>query len=85
MLHKYRKNTTLIEAEQFDGRQTMMVKYGIFAHPEAFYFMDDPLYTIKTKKGDMEVKPYDYIVTDADGEHWAIDKDIFEKTYERVE
>ena len=84
MLHKYRKKT-LIEAEQFDGRQTMMVKYGIFAHPEAFYFMDDPLYTIKTKNGDMEVKPYDYIDTGADGEHWAIDKDIFEKTYERCD
>ena len=84
MLKEYRKTAT-IKAEQFDGRQTMMVKYGIFAHPEAFYFMDYPLYTIKTKKGDMEVKPYDYIVTNADGEHWAIDKDIFEKTYERVE
>ena len=84
MIHKYKKIVP-IEAEQFDGRQTMMVKYGIFAHPEAFYFMDDPLYTIKTKNGDMEVKPYDYIVTDADGEHWVVDKDIFEKTYERVE
>ena len=84
MLHKYRK-TALIEAEQFDGRQTMMVKYGIFAHPEAFYFMDYPRYTIKIKNGDMEVKPYDYIATDADGEHWVVDKDIFEKTYERVE
>lgn len=24
------------------------------------------------------------IATGIDGEHWAIDKDIFEKTYERV-
>lgn len=83
MLHKYRKKT-LIEAEQFDGRQTMMVKYGIFAHSEAFYFMDGPLYTIKTKNGDMEVKPYDYIATGADGEHWVIDKDVFKRTYERM-
>ena len=84
MLHTYRK-AALIEAEQFDGRQTMMVKYGIFAHPGAFYFTDEPLYTIKTKKGDMEVKPYDYIVTGVDGEHWAIDKNIFERTYKRVD
>ena len=84
MLHKYKK-TALIEAEQFDGRQTMMVKYGIFAHPEAHYFTGEPPYTLKTKEGDMEVKPYDYIATGIDGEHWAIDKDIFEKTYERVE
>ena len=84
MLHTYRK-TALIEAEQFDGTQTMMVKYGIFAHPEAYYFMDKPLYTLKTKEGDMEVKPYDYIATGVDGEHWAIDKNIFERTYERVD
>ena len=84
MLHKYRK-TALIEAEQFDGRQTMMVKYGIFAHPEAHYFMDKPLYTLKTKEGDMEVKPYDYIATGIDGEHYAIDKDKFERTYERCD
>jgi hypothetical protein len=84
MIHKYRK-TALIEAEQFNGTQTMMVKYGIFVHPEAHYFMDKPLYTLKTKEGDMEVKPYDYIATGIDGEHWAIDKDIFERTYERCD
>ena len=76
MIHKYKKIVP-IEAEQFDGTQTMMVKYGIFAHPEAHYFMDKPLYTLKTKEGDMEVKPYDYIATGVDGEHWAIDQDIF--------
>lgn len=54
----------------------MMVKYGIFAHPEAYYFMGMPLYTLKTKEGDMEVKPYDYIATGVDGEHWCIAKDI---------
>lgn len=84
MLHKYRK-TALIKAEQFDGTQTMMVKYGIFAHPASHYFMDDPLYTMKTKEGVIEVKPYDYIATGVDGEHWAIDQDIFERTYERVD
>ena len=53
--------------------------------PETTDFSRCVVHTIKTKNGDMEVKPYDYIVTNADGEHWAIDKDIFEKTYERVE
>lgn len=84
MIHKYR-NTTLFEAEQFDGTQTMMVKYGIFHHPASYYFMDDPLYTMKTKEGVIEVKPYDYIATGVDGEHWAIDQDIFERTYERCD
>lgn len=27
----------------------------------------------------------DYIATGVEGEHWAVAKDIFEKTYERVE
>lgn len=84
MLHEYRKKTT-IKAEQFDGTQTMMVKYGIFAHPEAHYFMGTPLYTLKTKEGDMEVKPYDYIATGVDGEHCCIAKNILERTYERCD
>ena len=83
MIHKYIKIVP-IEAEQFDGTQTMMVKYGIFHHPASNYFIDDPLYTIKTKEGIMEVKPYDYIATSVEGEHWVVAKDIFEKTYERV-
>ena len=27
----------------------------------------------------------DYIATGVDGEHWAIDQDIFERTYERCD
>lgn len=27
----------------------------------------------------------DYIATGVDGEHWAIDKNIFERTYKRVD
>lgn len=32
----------------------------------------------------MKLNAGDYIATGIDGEHWAIDKDIFEKTYEGV-
>ena len=40
---------------------------------------------LPTKEGDMEVKPFAYIATGIDGEHWAIDKDIFDRTYERID
>ena len=33
----------------------------------------------------MKLNAGDYIATDVDGEHWAIDQDIFEQTYERVD
>lgn len=84
MLHKYRK-TALIEAEQFDGSIDMMREYGIVANPDALHDPEVPLYTMNTKEGEMIVYKGDYIATGIDGEHWAIDQDIFERTYERVD
>lgn len=56
---------------------------GLLAYkPSSF---DDYLIGYPIKEGDMEVKPFAYIATGIDGEHWAIDKDVFEHTYERVE
>lgn len=46
---------------------------------------DDYLIGYPTKEGDMEVKPFAYIATGIDGEHWAIDVDVFERTYEIVD
>lgn len=83
MLHKYRK-TALIEAEQFDGSIDMMREYGIVANPDALRDTQAPLYTMNTREGEMIVYEGDYIATGVDGEHWAIDQDIFERTYERV-
>ncbi len=80
MLHKYRK-TALIEAEQFDGSDEMIEKYDIEASVTIFISQ----YVLTTKKGPMYVHTGDYIVTGADGEHWAIDQDTFERTYERVD
>ena len=33
----------------------------------------------------MKLNAGDYIATGIDGEYWAIDQDIFERTYERVD
>ena len=83
MLHKYRK-TALIEAEQFDGSIKQITRYkvhivGPTSRGDASYFL------FPTKEGNMKLNTGDYIATGVKGEHWAIDKDIFEKTYERVE
>lgn len=40
---------------------------------------------LKTKEGNMSLHLGDYIATGVNGEHWCVDKDIFEKTYERVD
>lgn len=83
MLHKYRK-TALIEAEQFDGSTKQIARYkvhivGPTSWGDASYFL------LPTKEGNMKLNVGNYIATGVDGEHWAIDQDIFERTYERVD
>lgn len=82
MLHKYRK-TALIEAEQFDGTDEMANKYNMLWELDLREDMLIPY--LPTREGNMFIKKGDYIATGVDGEHWAIDKDIFEHTYERVD
>lgn len=87
MLHTYRKIAT-IQAEQFDGSTEMMEKYNMYCATigevdrDGFYTVG---FYLPTKEGDMEVKPFAYIATGIDGEHWAIDVDVFHKTYERCD
>lgn len=86
MLHKYRK-TALIEAEQFDGSREACIKYPIFVAGFRVEMVSQngvPC-ELKTKEGNMSLHLGDYIATGVDGEHWAIDKDIFERTYERCD
>lgn len=79
MLHKYRKIVP-IEAEQFNGSIEMARKYNI-EHGDTGAGYE---YYLPTNKGDMAFNEGDYIATGVDREHWAIDQDIFERTYERV-
>lgn len=88
MLHKYRKKV-LIEAERFDGTAEMKSKYNIMDRAtlgSAYYYSGGQRYWLPTKEGLMAIgKIGDYIATGVDGEHWSIDKDIFERTYERCD
>lgn len=86
---KYVK-TVPIEAEQFDGSEAMIDKYGI--RKDQVYQIDprDPIFDeivpfqIPTLEGFMTTSVGDYIATGIDCEHWAIDKDVFKKTYKPV-
>ena len=80
MLKEYQKIAT-IKAEQFDGSEEMMKKYGIGI---IRLTIDNYQYYIETLEGDLVIRIGDWIATGVDGEHWAIADEIFKKTYEEV-
>lgn len=82
MLHTYRKIAT-IQAEQFDGTDEMANKYNMLWELDLREDMLIPY--LPTREGNMFIKKGDWIATGIDGEHWAIDADIFSKTYERCD
>ena len=84
MIKEYRKKTT-IKAEQFDGSAKMARKYGGKINPEYCIFAGEPRFVLPTKEGGMKFDTGDWIATGVDGEHWVIDKDVFKRTYERVD
>lgn len=86
MIKIYRKTGT-IKAEQFDGSEDMINKYGIIK--ESFVIdgwgpTDDYQYCIKTREGKLIVNIGDWIATGVESEHWTIADEIFRKTYEEV-
>lgn len=89
MLKEYRKTET-IKAEQFDGSEEMIDKYHVRCDTE-YMLSDDPLeystvpYQMETLEGFLNINAGDWIATGVEGEHWAIDNEIFKKTYEEVE
>lgn len=82
MLKEYRKTAT-IKAEQFDGSEEMIKKYnlGIWKGQDTGEVYE---YSIPTKEGVLDLNVGDWIATGVEGEHWAIDDEIFNKTYEEV-
>lgn len=84
MIHKYRK-TALIEAEQFKATNKQINDYHIGLDRSKGHHHQVESYYLPTKEGEMLLHIGDYIATGIDGEHWAIDQDIFERTYERCD
>lgn len=76
---KYRKTQT-IDAEQFDGSDKMIRKYGIRDYLPVF-----KTGRITTFGGKVDVRIGDWIATGSNGEHWSIADPIFKRTYKPVE
>lgn len=83
MLKEYRKTAT-IKAEQFDGSAKMLINYPIVAAPDDTT-RTNLRYCLLTKEGPLMLNLGDWIATGVEGEYWAIDDEIFKKTYEEVE
>lgn len=83
MVKIYRK-ITAIQAEQFDGSQKMIKKYGIEDSAESGYNdsdWEDEGLCIPTKEGYLRINNGDWVATGIDGEHWLISDEVFKKTY----
>lgn len=83
MIKTYRKIAT-ISAEQFDGSDKQIKKYGIRPpYPQEIGTITDeewrPL--LPTKEGLMTCHVGDWVATGVNGEHWPIYDDVFRKTY----
>lgn len=86
MIETYRKTTT-IKAEQFDGSQKMIKKYGIEDSAESGYNdsdWEDEGLCIPTKEGYLRIDNGDWIATGVNGEHWLISDNVFRKTYDEL-
>lgn len=93
MIKVYRRTAT-IKAEQFDPILGV-IPQGVFEKgyehttSDMLVAMLDELKTgnqshnwyVKTLKGELKVKPGDWIATGVNGEHWPIAEDVFKKTY----
>lgn len=83
MIKIYRKTATIM-AEQFDGSQKMIKKYGIEDSAESGYNdsdWEDEGLCIPTKEGYLRINRSDWIATGINGEYWPITDDVFKKTY----
>lgn len=92
---KYRKKPVEIEAITFEE----FVEYGknhtdniVDGMPWSFEYNGYPItyesngaYLIPTLEGTMQFTPEDMLITGVNGEIYPCKKEIFEKTYERVE
>lgn len=76
MIKKYRKTSTIF-AEPFDESNKLISKYHMITKNGTYY--------LPTKEGNMKVKYGDWIATGIAGEHWAIDREIFSRTYVECE
>jgi len=77
---KYRKKPVVIEACQFNGKNTA----DIFSWMKTRRLSKGSTIVIHTLEGDMYASPGDWIIKGVEGEFYPCKPDIFEKTYEEA-
>jgi hypothetical protein len=79
MIQKYVKKPIIVEAIQWNGRNTEdILKFCKVAEATLFDI------TIKTLEGNMKAEIGDYIIKGIKGEFYPCKADIFEETYDQV-
>lgn len=78
--------TETTEFEQFDGSNEMCEKYGIRPDMETKNVVTGiPMfYSILTHEGEMFFEVGAWIATGVDDEHYAVEDEIFKKTYKKL-
>lgn len=81
---KYRKKPVIVDAIQFDGTWHCM------GHIAAVFEATDKIassragMSIKTRWGEMQAEPEDWVVKDTSGELYAVKPILFEELYELI-
>lgn len=83
MVKKYRKKPTVIEAIQYNGKNTADIHE--FCGEDVREPVGKDYMEIATLEGIMRVSPGDYVIKGVQGEFYPCKPDIFKATYEEVE
>ena len=85
---KFRKKPVVIEAVQYDGRETQELVAHIGDRQATFYTEDartPPRLEVATLEGAMRADVGDWIIKGVKGEIYPCKPDIFAATYEKAE
>lgn len=85
-MEKFRKKPVVVEAVQWDGKESSIEKIFKFVGKNTgiSYSFPDGTLRIPTLEGVMIASSGDWIIKGVNGEFYPCKPDIFEKTYERV-
>ena len=82
MIKKYRKKPVVIEAVQYDGKNSADIHK--FCEGKCLEPITENYLEIVTLEGNHIASPMDYIIKGIKGEFYPCKPDIFEATYEEV-
>lgn len=86
MIREYRRKTAPnVYAEEFDSKSNMKKKYPITSAVKTMAFGDLVAYWfLKTPMGTVQIFNGDWIITDKNGDNYALKDSVFKIIYERT-